>query len=117
MDEPGIVVGVPSTYVSITWSYDTTNKQILRTRAVNGVSKSQVMVSYVQDFKVHMEPVRSLANVQAGLTTFDLLLRAVVTMQLQTVDSNGKLALNQGSGLVIERLVDAAVPRKNFAGL
>jgi len=115
--DPAIVPGNSATYVLITWQYDPVNKQINRTRSVNGVAVTAVAANYVQDFKVRMEPARSAANVASGNTSFDLLLRAVVTMTLQNVDSTGKMLTNQGTTFVIERLVDAAVPRKSFSGL
>jgi hypothetical protein len=122
VDDPTIVKGVSE--VVISWQYDVANKQIIRTRSFINIASGSVlststavMASYVQEFKVRMEPARSAANIASGNTSFDLLLRAVVTMTMQNLDSSGKMILNQGSGLVTERLLDAAVPRKNFAGL
>jgi Tfp pilus assembly protein PilW len=117
-DDPAVVPGNSATYVLITWRYDAGNKQVVRSRAVGGgAATSTVVARYVQDFQVRLEPARSAANVAAGNTSFDLLLRAVVSMTMQNVDGGGKMIVNQGSGLVSERLVDAAVPRKNFSGL
>ena len=111
-DEPDIIAGNSNTYVRITWQYDTPNRRITRTRSV-----TSTIALYVQDFKVRMEPARSAANVTSGSPSFDLLLRAVVSMTMQNVDASGKMQFNQGSGKVVERIVDAAVPRKNFSGL
>jgi hypothetical protein len=117
-DEPGIVAGNAATYVLLTWQYDATTKQLKRTRSLNGVDPvTGVVANYVQGFAVRMEPARSAANITAGNTSFDLLLRAVVTIQLQNVDGTGAAQFKEGSGQVTERLIDAAVPRKNFSGL
>jgi type II secretory pathway component PulJ len=117
-DEPGIIPGNSATYVLITWQYDAANRQITRTRSLNGINPvTNVVAMYVQDFKVRMEPARSAANIASGNTAFDLLLRAVVSIKLQDVDSTGKIMYNQGNGLVTESIIDAAVPRKNFSGL
>jgi len=117
VDDPGIVHTTPSTHVLITWQYDAANNQLLRTHSVNGVSTTAIAANYVSDFKVRMEPARSPANVASGNTSFDLLLRAVVTMSLQNVDASGNMINNRGTTFVTERLVDAAVPRKSFNGL
>jgi Tfp pilus assembly protein PilW len=117
-DEPAIVAGNASTYVYITWQYDAANHCITRTRSVGGgAGVTSTIALYVQEFNVRMEPARSAANVLSGNPSFDLLLRAVVTMTLRNVDDNGKMIFNQGNGLVTERIIDAAVPRKNFSGL
>jgi Tfp pilus assembly protein PilW len=117
-DEPNIVAGDANTYVHITWQYDPANKCITRTRSVgSGAGVTSTIALYVQDFNVRMEPARSAANVASGSPSFDLLLRAVVTMTMQNLDGSGKMIFNQGTGQVTERIVDAAVPRKNFSGL
>ena len=117
-DEPNIVAGNSNTYVYITWQYDTVNHCITRTRSVgSGGGVVSTIALYVQDFNVRMEPARSAANVASGSVSFDLLLRAVVTMTMRNDDGNGKMLFNQGNGLVTERIIDAAVPRKNFSGL
>jgi len=116
-DDPNIVPGNSNTYVLITYSYDPATFRILRTRSAAGVTTTDTVADYVQDFKVRMEPVRSAANVAAGNTSFDLLLRAVVFISLDNTDANGKMLNTQGNGLITTRLIDAAVPRKNFAGL
>jgi Tfp pilus assembly protein PilW len=117
-DDPDIITGNSGTYVHITWLYDAANKCITRTRSVGaGGGVTSTIALYVQDFDVRMEPARSAANVASGNPSFDLLLRAVVTMTLRNVDGAGKVQFNQGTGLVTERIVDAAVPRKNFSGL
>jgi hypothetical protein len=117
-DEPAIIAGSNSTYVLLTWRYDAPNRRILRTRSVGGANAvTSTEALYVQDFKVRMEPARSAANVASGDPSFDLLLRAVVTMTLQNQDPSGTIQFSQGSGQVTERIIDAAVPRKNFSGL
>ena len=117
-EEPNVVASNQNTWVHITWQYDAANHRITRTRSVgSGSGVTSTIALYVQDFKVRMEPARSAANVASGNGSFDLLLRAVVTMTMRNTDDNGKLIFNQGSGLVTERIVDAAVPRKNFSGL
>lgn len=117
--EPNIIPSATynPTWVQLTWQFDPVKNQITRTRFTNGASVTSVVANYVQDFKVRMEPARSAANVAAGIASYDLLLRAVVTMTLQNVDANGKMIDNQGTTFVSERMVDAAVPRKNFNGL
>jgi Tfp pilus assembly protein PilW len=108
VDDPSIVPGTQSTWVVISWSYDAAKQQILRKRALWGqTGVSSVIAQYVQSFNVHMEPLSAGSNV---------LQRAVVTIALRDVDASGKIALNQGSGLVTERLIDSAVPRKFFTG-
>ena len=115
--DPGIVAGNSATYVLITWTYDATHFQLLRTRKVGtGAAVTAVMASYIQSFAVRMEPGRSAANVAAGNPTYDILTRAVVSMAMQNVDATGKMINNQGNGMVVERIIDAAVPRKNFSG-
>ncbi len=116
-DDPAITPGNASTYVLITWSFDPVHYQLTRTRSVGaGTPVTAVMANFVQDFKVRMEPGRSAANVAGGNPNYDILTRAVVNMALQNVDATGKTQFNQGSGLVTERLIDAAVPRKNYSG-
>lgn len=114
-EDPEIVPGAPGTYVLITYRHDAVNRQVVRTRYAGGTTTTEVVARYVQEFKVRMEPVRSAANAYAGNTSFDLLLRAVVSMTLANVDGTGKRAVAEGSGLVTVRLVDAAVPRKSFS--
>jgi hypothetical protein len=63
-----------------------------------------------------MEPGRSAANVANGNPNYDILTRAVVSMSMQNVDAAGKMQFSQGNGQVTERIIDAAVPRKNFSG-
>jgi hypothetical protein len=117
-DEPGIVPGDASTYVLLTWQYDAENRRILRSRKVGaGAAVTNTAALYVQEFKVRMEPTRSAANVASGDPSFDLLLRAVVTVTLRNEDPSGKIQFSQGSGQVTERIIDAAVPRKSFSGL
>ena len=117
-DDPNIVPGNSGTWVLITWQFDSANKQITRSRSVGGgAMTTDVIAKYVQDLKVRMEPARSPTNVATGNPSFDLLYRAVVTMVLQDVDGTGNRALITGTNFVTERLVDAAVPRKNFSGL
>ena len=116
-DDPGIIPGNSATYVLITWTYDSGNLQLDRTRSVGGgAAVTAVMASYVQSFQVRMEPGRSAANVASGNPNYDILTRAVVSMTMQNVDATGKMEFNQGSGQVTERIIDAAVPRKNFSG-
>ena len=116
-DDPGIIPGNSATYVLITWSFDPANFQLNRTRSVGGGTPvTAVMASYVQGFLVRMEPGRSAANVASGNPNYDILTRAVVSMTMQNVDATGKMQFNQGSGQVTERIIDAAVPRKNFSG-
>ena len=84
-DEPNIVAGNSNTYVYITWQYDTVNHCITRTRSVgSGGGVVSTIALYVQDFNVRMEPARSAANVASGSVSFDLLLRAGVTMTMRT---------------------------------
>jgi hypothetical protein len=64
-----------------------------------------------------MEPTRSASNVATGNTSFDLMLRGVVSMVMQNADSTGEAIYNQGNAITTERLIDAAVPRRNFSGL
>jgi len=118
IDDPQIIPANPSTWVTLTYTYNSTTKEITKTRQI-GVQTptSMVAASYVQSFLVRMEPTRSAANIAAGDTSFDILLRAVVTLQLANRDAAGKLLNNQGSGSTSLRLIDAAMPRKNFAGL
>jgi hypothetical protein len=110
-DEPNVLVGNKNTWVHITWQLDAANHRITRTRSVgiSGAPDTSTVALYVQDFKVRMEP----ACVASG----NVLLRAVVTMTMRNDDGNGKMLFNQGNGLVTERIIDAAVPRKNFSGL
>jgi Tfp pilus assembly protein PilW len=116
-DDPGIVPGTASTYVLITWSFDPVHLQLDRTRSVGGgTAVTAVMASYVQSFQVRMEPGRSAANVANGNPNYDILTRAVVSMSMQNVDAAGKMQFSQGNGQVTERIIDAAVPRKNFSG-
>lgn len=115
--DPGIVAGNAATYVLITWNYDATHFQLTRTRTVGaGTPVTAVMASYIQSFAVRMEPGRSAANVASGNPTYDILTRAVVSMSMQNADATGKMINNQGNGNVVERIIDAAVPRKNFSG-
>jgi hypothetical protein len=117
-DDPGVVPGSPSTYVLVTWQFDSANRKVTRTRSVGGLNPvTSTIALYVQDFKVRMEPARSAANIASGNTAYDLLLRAVVTINMQNVDPSGKISFNQGGGIATERLIDAAVPRKNFSSL
>ena len=117
-DEPNIVAGSAGTYVLIVWQFDSANKAITRTRSVGaGSPVTSTMAKYVQDFKVRMEPARSAANIASGNTSFDLMLRGVVSILLQNQDASGKMIFNQGNGTATERIVDAAVPRRNFSGL
>jgi hypothetical protein len=108
----------PSTYVTLTWQFDPVKRCLTRTRTVGGSNPTTTTIAlYVQDFKIRMEPSRSAAHVLAGNPDFDLLLRAVVTITLQNVDGTGHMQFSQGSGQVVERIIDAAVPRKNYSGL
>jgi prepilin-type N-terminal cleavage/methylation domain-containing protein len=116
-DDPSINPTSSSTWVLVTWRFDSANRNVIRERTANGTTTTTMTAKFVQDFTIHMEPARSPDNVRAGNTDFDLLLRAVVNMTLQNMDANGKLFNNQGSGDVVERLIDSAVPRRNFAGL
>jgi len=110
-DEPNIVPSDPRTFVNLTWTFDAPNSQVTRQRTVlNSGTTITTMAGFVQDFKVRMEPVATTP------TTFTLQ-RAIVTIKLQNVDINGKMIFNQGNGQAVERIIDAAVPRKNFAGL
>jgi hypothetical protein len=117
-DEPDIDPLDPSTFVTLTWQYEPVKQCITRTRTVGGANATTTTVAlYVQEFLVRMEPVRSPENIISGKLSFDLLQRAVVTMTLRNQDATGKMQFNQGNGLVTERIIDAAVPRKNFSGL
>jgi hypothetical protein len=117
-DEPDIDPNDSATFVKLIWQYDPVKRCITRTRTVGAGTPSIATIAlYVQDFQVRMEPARSAAHVASGDPTFDLLLRAVVSVTLQNIDGTGKMQFNQGSGQVVERIIDAAVPRKNFSGL
>jgi Tfp pilus assembly protein PilE len=116
-DDPAVIPGNAATYVLITWSFDPVHFQLTRTRSVGGgAAATTVMASFVQSFLVRLEPGRSAANVASGNPNYDILTRAVVSMSMQNLDATGKMLFNQGSGLVTERIIDAAVPRKNFSG-
>jgi hypothetical protein len=117
-DDPNIVTGTSSTWVLLKWEYNAANQTITRSRTVNNVQGPAVVIAqYVKEFKVRMEPTRSAANLASGNTSFDLMLRGVVSILMQNADASGTTILKQGHGLVTERLIDAAVPRRNFAGL
>jgi hypothetical protein len=116
-EDPAVIPGNSATYVLITWAFDPVHFQLDRTRSVGGgASTTTVMANYVQSFQVRMEPGRSAANVASGNPSYDILTRAIVSMSMQNADATGKMQFNQGSGLVTERIIDAAVPRKNFSG-
>ncbi len=116
-DDPNIVPGNSTTYVLITWQFDPTHFQVTRTRSVGGgTPTTAIMCSFVQDFKVRLEPGRSAANVTSGNPAYDIMTRAVVSMAMQNVDTSGNMQWAQGNGLVTTRMIDAAVPRKYFAG-
>jgi Tfp pilus assembly protein PilW len=117
-DDPGIVNGNSNTYVLLVWQYNSAAKTITRTRSVGaGAATTATIAKYVQDFKVRMEPARSAANIAAGNTSYDLMLRGVVSILMQNQDSSGKMIFAQGNGTATERIIDAAVPRRNFSGL
>jgi hypothetical protein len=116
-DDPAIVPGDANTYVLITYRHDPAAMQVVRTRSSAAGTTTAVVADYVKEFRVRLEPARSALNTYAGNTSFDLLLRAVVSMTMANVDARGTRLNNQGSGQVSVRFVDAAVPRKNFAGL
>jgi|GEM_PF-3715049 len=117
-DEPSINPNSPSTWVTITYRHDPATLTITRSRQV-GVNQPQVVTiaRYVQRLLVRLEPARSAANIASGDTSFDILLRAVVSLELANRDASGQRQIAHGNGAITTRMLDAAVPRKNFAGI
>lgn len=116
-DDPGIVTSNSGTHVLITWQYDAANRRITRSKSIGGGTPVVTNAcSFVQEFKVRLEPGRSAAHVASGDPNYDILTRAVVSIAMQNVDASGKMQWAQGNGLIVTRFVDAAVPRKYFAG-
>jgi hypothetical protein len=117
-DYPSVSAGNSATWVYLKYAFNSDAKTIELTKQVgNGTPTTVTVARFVQDFRVRMEPARSTTNVYSGNPTYDILLRAVVTMTLQNVDASGKMIDNQGNQDVVIRLTDAAMPRKSFSGL
>ena len=103
--------------MTIIYQLDAANFRVTRSRQVGGgTATTTTACEFVQDFKVRLEPGRSAAHIKAGNPDYDMLNRAVVSLTMQNVDANGKMQWAQGSGQVVTRIIDAAVPRKFFAG-
>jgi Tfp pilus assembly protein PilW len=103
--------------VTITYQFDSTNKQIVRTRTQGGTNTVSIACSCVQNFKVYLQPVLIPANAQTGAAAHVALLRAVVNTTMQNKDANGKQLIANGSQLLTLVLSDAAMPRCTFGGI
>jgi Tfp pilus assembly protein PilW len=103
--------------VSITYQFDSTNKQIIRTRTQGASTTVTIACTCVQNFKVYLQPVLIPANAQTGSPAHVALLRAVVSTTMQNKDGNGNQIIAKGGQLLTLVLSDSAMPRCTFGGI
>jgi Tfp pilus assembly protein PilW len=112
---PNINPATPSTWVTINYRWDSTSDTLYRDVIVgNGTPTTTVVSPYMQTLNISLQGTRSATNITTGNPNCDILLRAVVQMNLANVDATGKKVYREGSTEAVIRLTGAAMPRKNF---
>jgi len=116
-DDPSVNAAVSTTWVLYTYQFSAATHTITLTRTVNGVSTTVTLAPCVSDFHVYMTPTRSATNVLTGNPTYDILLRATLSITLTNRDGSNNKVIQDGDGVESERFIEAAMPRKTFTGL